>query len=409
MNCRHCSTKLTHPFIDLGSSPPSNAYLSDKAMKTSEKWYPLKVFVCNYCWLVQTEDFVGVNEMFSEEYAYYSSYSSSWLNHAKDYTKQMIDRFNLNSNSNVIEVAANDGYLLQYVKNKGIPCYGIEPTNGTATAARKKSIEIVEEFLGEELAIELSNQKKQADLMVANNVLAHVPNINDFVKGFSILLKLDGVATFEFPYLVNLIEKNQFDTIYHEHYSYLSLSTVKTIFEFNGLKIFDVELLKTHGGSLRVFAERSDREQKRTESQIVKKLLKNESSSGYLTKDRYSRVQLNAEKAKNELLEFLLLKKKQVKSIFAYGAAAKGNTFINFAGIRSDLINAVADSNPQKQGKFMPGSRIPIISEKVLASQKPDYVIILPWNLSDEITNNLSYMTKWGCKFVLAVPNLKIL
>ena len=409
MICRHCNSELINSFIDLGSSPPSNAYLSEAKMKKSEKWYPLRVFVCNKCWLVQTEDFVGANEMFSDSYAYYSSYSSSWLAHAKIYIKQMSNRFQLDSESNVVEVAANDGYLLQYVKEKNIPCYGIEPTHGTAIAARQKGIEIIEEFFGEQLATDLLNQGRQADLMVANNVLAHVPDINDFVKGFSVLLKKDGVATFEFPYLVNLIEKNQFDTIYHEHYSYLSLSSVKSIFEFNGLKVFDVEQIKTHGGSLRVFTERSDRKNKRTESLIVKELLLNEQKKGYLAKDVYSQVQLNAEKTKDDFLDFLISTKKQGKSVFAFGAAAKGNTFINFAGIRTDLIMAVGDSNPEKQGKYMPGSRIPIISERDLAIFKPNYVVILPWNLCDEIVNNLSYMTKWGCRFVVAIPELKII
>jgi len=409
MICRHCNSKLIDSFIDLGSSPPSNAYLSEAQMKKSEKWYPLKVFVCDQCWLVQTQDFVGANEMFSDGYAYYSSYSSSWLAHAKIYIKKMSNRFHLDSESNVVEVAANDGYLLQYVKEKNIPCYGVEPTHGTAKAARQKGIEIIEEFFGEQLAIDLLKQGRQADLIVANNVLAHVPDINDFVKGFSVLLKKDGVATFEFPYLVNLVEKNQFDTIYHEHYSYLSLSSVKAIFEFNGLKIFDVEQIKTHGGSLRVFTERSDRKNKRTESLIVNELLLNEEKKGYLAKDVYSKVQLNAEKTKDDFLDFLISTKKQGKSVFAFGAAAKGNTFINFAGIRTDLISAVGDSNPEKQGKYMPGSRIPIISERDLAIFKPNYVVILPWNLCDEIINNLSYMTKWGCRFVVAIPELKIL
>jgi SAM-dependent methyltransferase len=409
MNCRHCSKLLINTFIDLGSSPPSNAYLTKKKLNRSENWYPLKVFVCDSCWLVQTKDFVSANQMFSEDYFYFSSYSSTWLKHAKNYVNSIVKRFQLNQDSVVAEVASNDGYLLQYVQKKDIQCYGIEPTASTAKAARKKGIEVIEEFFGVELAIELSNKNKQVDLLVANNVLAHVPDINDFVKGFSILLKSDGVATFEFPYLVNLIEKNQFDTIYHEHYSYLSLSAVKVIFELNNLRIFDVELLETHGGSLRVFAERIDNESKRPEARIIKKLLMNENSSGYLTIEGYSEVQSNAEKSKNDLLEFLLSANKQGKNVYAYGAAAKGNTFINFAGIRSDLLKAVADGNPKKQGKFLPGSRIPIISEDELASKKPDYVIILPWNLKDEITTNLSYMREWGCKFVLAVPVLKIL
>ena len=409
MNCRHCHASLTLPLVDLGSAPPSNAYLTELTKKAPEKWYPLKVLVCTECWLVQTEDYAGAEELFDDEYAYFSSFSSSWLTHAEQYVDQMVSRFGLDSTSNIIEVAANDGYLLQYVKEKNIPCLGIEPTASTAKAAREKGIEIVEEFFGVDLASQLVRKGLSADLTVANNVLAHVPDINDFVKGFSVLLQADGVATFEFPYLVNLIEKSQFDTIYHEHYSYLSMGSVKTIFEANGLKVFDVELIKTHGGSLRVFAERADRTQGRGESASVLDLLKNEISDGYMQQFAYLDFQLIAEKAKDDLIEFLIKAKKEGKSVCAFGAAAKGNTFMNFAGIGPDLISVVADSNPAKQGKYMPGSRIPIVSELELSSRKPDYVVILPWNLINEITSRLSYMREWGCSFVVGIPELKVL
>ena len=287
------------------------------------------------------------------------------------------------------------------------PCLGIEPTKSTADAARSKGIEIVEEFFGVESAEKLVRKGFSADLMVSNNVLAHVPNINDFVKAYCILLKPDGVATFEFPYLINLFEHHQFDTIYHEHFSYLSLTAVEKIFKSNGLRIFDVEKINTHGGSLRVFAERQDSSHKKCQSKMVSELINREKSDGYLSERTYTKLQGAAEKAKDDLLKFLINAKEKDKSVYAYGAAAKGNTFINFSGIRSDLISAVADNNPNKQGKFMPGSRIPIVSKEVLASNKPDYVVILPWNLKEEIISDLNYMREWGCRFVVGIPKWK--
>jgi SAM-dependent methyltransferase len=395
--------------IDLGSSPPSNAYLLESDLIRVEKWFPLRVNVCLECFLVQTEDYTNADDLFDMDYAYFSSFSKTMLDHSQRYVNDMVDRYGLTDDSMVIEIAANDGYLLQYVKERGIPCLGIEPTQSTGAAARKKGIEIVEEFFGVELASRLVKNGLSADLTTANNVLAHVPDINDFVKGFGILLKPDGVATFEFPYLVNLIEKAQFDTIYHEHFSYLSMIAVKNIFETNGMHIFDVELIETHGGSLRVFAERADRVDIRAESKAVSELLRSERVGGYMAYQAYSGFQITAEKVKDELIEFLIKAKRDGKSVCAFGAAAKGNTFINFAGIRPDLIQAVADSNPAKQGKFMPGSRIPIVSELDLANYKPDYVVILPWNLKEEICSLLSYMRAWECKFVVGIPKLEIL
>lgn len=407
MKCRHCGVELTHTFVDLGSSPPSNSYLTKETMRLPEKWYPLKVLVCDQCWLVQTEDFVGAEEMFSEDYAYFSSFSTSWLSHAKCYVEEMSSRFELDSNSCVVEIAANDGYLLQYVKEKGIPCYGIEPTRSTAESAREKGIEIIEEFFSTNKAEELASNGRQADLIVANNVLAHVPDINDFVKGFSILLKPQGVATFEFPHLLNLVEKNQFDTIYHEHYSYLSLTSVQSIFGKNGLKIFDVEELATHGGSLRIYAQRSDTKPF-NESLAVKELSKKEKAVGISNISFYQNFYPIVGKIKLDFLMFLLDAKMKGKKVVAYGAAAKGNTIMNFSGVHSDLLEYVVDKNPEKQDKYMPGSRIPIVNEQRLIADKPDYIVILPWNLKAEIRDQLSYVSSWNGTFVTAIPELSI-
>jgi SAM-dependent methyltransferase len=407
--CRHCSSSNLNPVLDLGSSPPSNAYLLEDDLTKLERWFPLKVNVCMECFLVQTEDYANADELFDGDYAYFSSFSKTMLDHSKCYVDDMVERFSLNEDSVVIEIAANDGYLLQFVKEQGIPCLGIEPTKSTAEAARSKGIEIVEEFFGVALAKKLVSNGFSADLIASNNVLAHVPDINDFVEGYSLLLKPNGVATFEFPYLVNLFEKNQFDTIYHEHYSYLSLTVVNTIFNANGLHVFDVELVDIHGGSLRVFSERKDSSREKFQTEIVKELLMDEKSKGYLSERAYSGFQEVVEKVKDDLVKFLITAKKEGKLVCAFGAAAKGNTFINFAGIRPDLIRVVADSNPAKQGQFMPGSRIPIVSEEILASYKPDYVVLLPWNLKEELCSHLHYMREWGCQFVVGIPELEIL
>jgi len=407
MKCRHCQTELTLPLVDLGSAPPSNAYLTKQTLHAPEKYFPLRVLVCTECWLVQTEDYAGANELFSADYAYFSSFSTTWLNHAEQYVADMAQRFGLNAQSHIVEVAANDGYLLQYAKARGIPCLGIEPTTSTAKAARAKGIGIIEEFFGVKLARQLAEQGKQADLSVANNVLAHVPDINDFVGGFAILLKPTGVATFEFPHLLNLIEQNQFDTIYHEHYSYLSLTTVKTIFATNGLVVFDVEELSTHGGSLRVYAQRSDLGMREVNVSVAE-LLARETLAGITTQAFYANFQAKADKVKNELLTFLLEAKRSNKTVAAYGAAAKGNTLLNYAGVRPDLLPYVVDLNPAKQDKFLPGCRIPIVSEARLKQFKPDYVVILPWNLRDEVFDQLPYIREWGGQFVTAVPSLKV-
>jgi predicted TPR repeat methyltransferase len=407
MKCRHCGAELTLPMIDLGSAPPSNAYLTDETLKSSEKWFPLKVMVCDKCWLVQTEDYADADELFDENYAYFSSFSTSWLAHAEQYVAKMVDRFSLNSNSHVVEIAANDGYLLQYVKSRGIPCLGIEPTASTAKAAREKGIEIEEAFFGVELAKKLVSEGKQADLTAANNVLAHVPDINDFVAGFACLLKPNGVSTFEFPHLYQLIKHNQFDTIYHEHFSYLSLTAISTIFDKNGLEIFDVEEIPTHGGSLRVYAQKKGIG-KHQISNNVSRILKQESDAGVKGKEYYFELQNNAEKIKNDLIDFLIEAHNKNQRIVGYGAAAKGNTLLNYAGIRPDLLPYVVDRNPAKQNKFMPGSRIPIVDESIIKEMRPEYVLILPWNLSEEVRQQLSYIREWDGKFVTAIPSLSV-
>ncbi len=370
-------------------------------------WFPLRVMVCNHCWLVQTEDHAGREALFCEDYAYFSSFSSSWLVHSERYVNAMEARFGLNANSCVVEIAANDGYMLQYVQARKIPCYGIEPTASTAAAARAKGLCIEEEFFGVTLANRLVAQGRQADLTAANNVLAHVPDINDFVGGFARLLKPQGVATFEFPHLLRMIADCQFDTAYHEHYSYLSLHAVRTVFEANGLAIFDVEELPTHGGSLRVFAQRLDSGLHKAEPSVENILLR-EKTAGLLNTEVYADFMYQPARVTRELLSFLINAANQGKTIGAYGAAAKGNTLLNFAGVRPHLLPYVVDLNPAKQGKYMPGSQIPIVDEAHLRSHRPDYVLILPWNLRDEVMQQLSYIREWGGVFVTAIPSLKV-
>jgi C-methyltransferase C-terminal domain/Putative zinc binding domain/Methyltransferase domain len=407
MKCRHCDAHVTLPFVDLGSSPPSNAYLTPAQLQAPESYYPLRVLVCESCWLVQTEDFAGFDDMFSAEYAYFSSFSSTMLEHVKQYSQDMTARFDLGANSCVVEVASNDGYLLKNFKAAGIPCYGVEPTASTAQAAREIGIESIEEFFGKKLANRLVSQGRQADLTAANNVLAHVPDINDFVGGFTLLLKDQGVSTFEFPHLLNLVEKAQFDTIYHEHFSYLSLTAVNTIFKANGLSVFDVEEIATHGGSLRVFAQKSSTG-KHALSPRVAALLAREAAVGMKTAAYYGKTQADAVKIKRDLLRFLLRAQEEGKTVAAYGAAAKGNTLLNYAGVRGDLVKFVIDLNPAKQNKFMPGSRIPMVGAEILEKEAPDYMLILPWNLEAEIKAQLSAKHKVTWQYVIAVPELQI-
>ena len=408
MKCRHCHAPLEASFVDLGTSPPSNSYLTFTDLDRPERYYPLRVAVCSKCWLVQTEDFTDREEFFSDDYAYFSSFSTSWLDHSQRYVEAMQRRFDLDDASLVIEVAANDGYLLQYVMAAGIGALGIEPTRSTAGAAREKGIDIVEEFFGMALADRLAVEGRCADLTVANNVLAHVPNINDFVAGFARLLKPSGVATFEFPHLLKMLEFGQFDTIYHEHYSYLSLTAVERIFAGNGLVVFDVETLPTHGGSLRVYAQRAD-SGIHPLTDAVGAMLTRETKCGVANASFYAGFQTRVDRLKDAFVDFLIAAKRDGRRVGAYGAAAKGNTLLNFAGIRRDLLPWVVDRNPAKVGKFMPGSRIPIVTEDRIREEQPDLIVILPWNIKDEVIAQLDYARAWGAQFVTVIPELRIL
>jgi 2-polyprenyl-3-methyl-5-hydroxy-6-metoxy-1,4-benzoquinol methylase len=407
MNCRFCKNKLTHQFADLGFSPPSNSFLTKEQLNAPETFYPLKIMVCEKCFLVQIDEFAKHDDIFSADYAYFSSFSTSWLAHAKAYTGMMIKRFGYDEKSQVIEIASNDGYLLQYFKEAGVPVLGIEPTANTAAVAQQKGIETIVDFFGVRLAKVLADKGTKADLLLGNNVLAHVPDINDFVGGLAILLKANGVITFEFPHLLQLIDKNQFDTIYHEHFSYLSLIAVKQIFEKQGLEIFDVEEVPTHGGSLRIFGKHKADDSK-VILQKVNEMLAKEISFGLQDMALYEAYQQQAEKVKNDFLEFLIEAKKAGKTVIGYGAAAKGNTLLNFAGVKKDLLKFVADASPHKQNKFLPGVHIPVCNEAKIKEEKPDYVVILPWNLKEEISTQLAYVRAWGAKFAVSVPELEI-
>lgn len=408
MQCRFCKTELEHVFIDLGNSPPSNSYLTKEQLNEPEIFYPLKVYTCHHCFLVQIDEYKKSEAIFNSEYAYFSSYSSSWLQHAKKYTDAMVGRFGFDSNSQIVEIASNDGYLLQYFKEKNIPVLGIEPTANTAEVAMKKGIKTITEFFGTELAFRLVRDwEVKADLVLGNNVLAHVPDIIDFVAGMKIILKPGGVITMEFPHLMQLIDNNQFDTIYHEHFSYLSFYTVKKIFESQGLELFDVEEIPTHGGSLRIYAKHGEDNSKQV-SENVSALLQKEMTKGMSSPGYYQNFPVRALSCKLGLLNFLIAKKKEGKKIAAYGAAAKGNTLLNYCGIKNDLIEYVVDANPHKQNKFLPASHIPIVNEEHLRINRPDYIIILPWNLKLEITGQLSYSKDWGGQFVIPIPQLQL-
>jgi hypothetical protein len=407
MNCRHCSTPLRHRFLDLGFAPPTNAFLSESDLRKPEKTYPLRVLVCNECWLVQTEDYADAGELFSHDYAYFSSTSSTWLGHAKRYALAIQKRLSLDGESFVIEVASNDGYLLKNFLATGIPCLGIEPTASTAAAAEKLGIPVRREFFGERLGKELAASGTQADLIVGNNVFAHVPDINDFTRGLKAALKPGGTITLEFPHLLRLIESAQFDTIYHEHFSYLSLHAVSRIFSAAGLKIVDVEELTTHGGSLRIYGCHA--ESAIQPSETVAHFLNEERNHGLLDLATYAAFQSRAETIKDDFLAFLIEQKRAGKKLAAYGAAAKGNTLLNFAGVKPDLLPFVCDAAPSKQGKFLPGSHIPIHPPEMLAAESPDFVLILPWNIADEVIAHSEFLHARGTKFLTAVPNLNIL
>jgi SAM-dependent methyltransferase len=405
MNCRHCGSSLEHTFLDLGFAPPSNAYLSEADLTEPEQYYPLRLKVCTQCWLVQTEDYTRAEELFSPDYAYFSSTASSWLAHARNYAEAITDRLGLDESSFVIEIASNDGYLLRNFVEADIPCLGIEPTGSTADAAEILGIPVLREFFGESLARQLAEQGKQADLIVGNNVYAHVPDINDFTSGLKAALKPSGTITLEFPHLMRLIEHTQFDTVYHEHFSYLSLHTVVRIFEHAGLRVFDVQELSTHGGSLRIFGCHDDDPRAITETVIG--VLAEEKSRGLQVLTTYQSFQSRADRLKDELLMFLLGEKRNGKRVLAYGAAAKGSTLLNYAGVKPDLIPMIFDAAPAKQGKFMPGSHIPILSPVDLAHQRADFLLILPWNIAEELKQQNMVLASSGTKFVTAIPELK--
>jgi hypothetical protein len=408
MQCRFCKTELQHVFIDLVNSPASNSFLTKEQLNEPETFYPLKVFTCHKCFLVQVDEYKKSDAIFNSDYVYFSSYSISWLQHAKKYTELMRQRFGYNEKSLVIEVASNDGYLLQYFKEAGVPVLGIEPTANTAAVAIGKGIESITEFFGVDLAKQLASKGTKANLLLGNNVLAHVPDIVDFVGGMKIILAEDGVVTMEFPHLLQLIQNSQFDTIYHEHFSYLSFYTVKQIFESQGLELFDVDELSTHGGSLRIYAKHKE-DNSKTISKNVQALIDKEIQNGLTDIAAYSNFTEKAMKVKLDLLEFLINQSRAKKKVAAYGAAAKGNTLLNFCGVKNDLIDFVVDANPHKQGKYLPASHIPVLNEEFLKDAKPDYVIILPWNLKDEIVKQLDYIKSWNGKFVIPVPSLQVI
>ncbi len=407
MKCRHCAAELVHDFLDLGHAPPSNAYIDPAHADRPEVSYPLRLKVCTHCWLVQTEDYARADELFSADYAYFSSVSSSWLAHARRYTDAITERLSLGAASFVVEVASNDGYLLRNFVQKGIPCLGIEPTVSTAEAARAQGVEVLGEFFGQELAEELVRQNRQADLIIGNNVYAHVPDINDFTAGLATLLKKGGTITLEFPHLLNLIRECQFDTVYHEHFSYLSLGTVSTILARHGLKVVDVEALPTHGGSLRVYAAHVD--DARVASEHVASTLATEQEFGLQRLDTYLSFQAHAEQIRSDLLAFLAEQRAAGRRVAAYGAAAKGNTLLNFAGVKADSIAFVCDAAPAKQGRLMPGSRIPILHPDHLKAAQPDVVLILPWNIAAEVSRDHAYIAQWGGRFAVAIPALTFL
>ena len=407
MNCRFCNNTLKHVFIDLVNSPPSNSYLTKEQLNEPEVFYPLKLFVCENCFLVQIDEIKKASEIFSHDYAYFSSYSTSWLEHAHRYVDMITERFGYDEQSQVMELASNDGYLLQYFQKQNISALGIEPSKNVAHAAQEKGIETIIDFFGVKLAKHLVAQNRKADLIIGNNVFAHVPDVNDFVAGMKIALNDGGVITLEFPHLMQLIEQNQFDTIYHEHYSYFSFYTASLIFDEHGLELFDVEQISTHGGSLRIYGKHKEDTSKSISSNVAD-LLKEEAKA-MQNIEYYKGFQEKVNEVKINLVSFLLVQKKLDKKVVAYGAAAKGNTLLNYCGVKNDLIEFVVDASPHKQGKYLPGSHIPIVTEEMIKKNKSDYILILPWNLITEITDQLKYIKEWDAKLVLPIPKLEII
>ena len=405
--CRACGHTLKAAFLSLGSSPLSNSYLSPQMLSAMEPFYPLDVYVCEKCFLVQLEEFEKARNIFDSLYAYFSSYSDSWLAHCRAYVDMMMKRFAIDKSWFVVELASNDGYLLQYFKKRCIPILGIEPAENTANEARKKGIPTDAVYFTEHYAKQLSGAGKSADLIIANNVLAHNPDINDFTAGIAALLKPDGIVTVEFPHVLSMFANNEFDTIYHEHYSYLSLLTVQKLFASHGLAVFDVEELPTHGGSLRVFAKPAGSAKNKVAESVARVIAK-ENAAGLFSIETYGRFRAHVEKVKRELLLFLIAQKKAGKTVAGYGAPAKANTLLNYCGIRTDLLEYTVDRSPHKQGKFLPGTHIPIFSPEKIRETKPDYVLILPWNIQEEIILQMAHIKEWGGKFVVAIPEMKI-
>ena len=403
--CRFCKVPLSHTFVDLGMSPPSNSYLNSQQLQSMERFYPLHAYVCPNCFLVQLDEFESPDLIFSN-YAYFSSYSQSWLDHANKYVEHMINDFGIGPSHQVMEIASNDGYLLQFFDKHGVPVLGIEPAANVAKVAEGKGIPCLVKFFGLNTAKELAKEDKKADLLLGNNVLAHVPDINDFVKGMKILLNSDGLITMEFPHLLKLIKFNQFDTIYHEHFSYFSLFTVKRIFEKHGLTIFDVEELDTHGGSLRIYAGHS--EKIHYIGSKVESLIEKELTAGLGSLETYFHFTEKVHKTKRELLSFLIQAKKSGKSIVGYGAAAKGNTLLNYCGIRHDFIDYVVDRSPHKQNLYLPGTHLPIYPTEKIEETKPDYLLILPWNIKEEVMEQMSHIREWEGRFIVPIPTLEV-
>jgi len=398
---------LEHTFIDLVNAPASNSFLLKKQLCCPETFYPLRLFVCHLCHLVQIEEHKKSDDIFNQDYAYFSSFSKSWLAHSKAYVEMISSRLALDADSFVIEIASNDGYLLQYFSDKNIPCLGIEPSKNTAAVAKSKGINSITEFFGVKLATQLDANEQKPDLLLGNNVLAHVPDINDFVEGMKIILADKGVITLEFPHLMRLVQNNQFDTIYHEHYSYLSFHTVHEIFKEHRITLFDVEEIPTHGGSLRIYARHTEDDSKPV-LPTVAALLAKETSIGMSKLQYYKNFQQKADQVKYALINFLIDQKLNGRKVAAYGAAAKGNTLLNYCGIKKDLISFVVDASPYKQGKYLPGSHIAVVTDDLIKSERPDYILILPWNIRNEISDQLDYIKDWGGKFVVAIPELEI-
>jgi SAM-dependent methyltransferase len=404
--CRFCGTRVRHTFVDLGMSPLCQTHISPEQLNHMEPFYPLHAYVCSECFLVQLDEYVAPDDIFSD-YAYFSSYSDSWVEHARLYAEAMTRRFRLDAQSRVVEIASNDGYLLQHFVRKGIPVLGVEPAANVAQVAQEKGIPTTVRFFGRETAREIAQETGQADLLLGNNVLAHVPGLNDFVAGMKILLKPQGVITMEFPHLYRLMERNQFDTIYHEHFSYFSFFTVEKVFAAHGLTLFDVEELDTHGGSLRIFARHTDNGALPVSAQVAA-LKQREQDQGFTRLETYFAFAERVKETKRAILEFLIGAKRAGKTVVGYGAPGKGNTLLNYCGIRQDFIDYTVDRSPYKQGKFTPGTRIPIYDPDKIRETRPDYLFILPWNLKEEIAGQMAYVREWGGKFVIPIPRVTV-